>query len=149
VIKWLFDYRAKVLSALLLMVILMNSARYIFKFGAPFSSPGHSETPVTFWIIRYSLVGLMLLLFASSWKRFRLFEWIAFAVLALSSVYALSLTGSTLIKIAAFHLCLVGLLFSLIRSMEDDVAIGYVNHFTKLLYVLRKPCKSKPHEGLA
>jgi hypothetical protein len=129
-------HRGELVAATIFIVVMINSFRYIFKFGAPSSSPGYSETPIEFWVIRYLLVGLILLIFSSSWKRFRLFEWIAFAVLGLSSIYALTTTSSTLIQIAAFHLCLVGLLFSVIRSIDGASAVDYVSHFTKLLYSL-------------
>lgn len=129
-------HRAKVLSALLFIVILMNSARYFFKFGAPSSSSGYTDTPIEFWAARYFLVGLVFLVFASYWRRFRLFELIAFGVLAVSSIYALTITESKLVKIAAFHLCLAGLLFLTARSMEDDIAEHLTENFTKLLYAL-------------
>jgi len=135
-IKLLTEHRAKVLSALLFAVILMNSARYIFKFGAPSSSSGYTDTPVEFWIVRYFLVGLVFLVFASYWRRFRLFDLVGFGLLAVSSIYALTITDSALVKIAAFHLCLAGFLFVAARSMEDGVAEQLAWHFTKLLYAL-------------
>ena len=56
----------------------------------------------------------------------------AFAVLALSSIYSLATTESALIKIAAFHLCLAGLMFLTVSSMKDDVIAEYVGYFKKL-----------------
>jgi len=121
---------------MIFIVIAINSFRYFFKFGAPSSSPGYSETPVEFWVIRYLLIGLIFLIFLSSWKRLRFFECMAFAVLALSSIYSLATTESALIKIAAFHLCLAGLMFLTVSSMKDDVIAEYVGYFKKLLYAL-------------
>lgn len=135
-IRLLSEHRAKVLSALLFMLILMNSARYFFKFGTPSSSSGYTDTPVEFWVARYFLVGLVFLAFVSYSRRFRLFELIAFGVLALSSIYVLTIAESTQIKIAAFHLCLAGVLFVTARSVEDDIAEHLAGHFTKLLYAL-------------
>jgi hypothetical protein len=76
------------------------------------------------------------LLFLSGWKRFRLVEWAAFGVLVGSSVYAISITSSALIQIAALHLCLVGLLYPLARSMDDAVAVDYIRNFIKIIYLL-------------
>lgn len=136
VIRLFSEHRAKVLSVLLFIVILMNSARYFLKFGTPSSSPGYTDTPVEFWAIRYFLIGLVFLVLASYWRRFRLFELMAFVVLALSSLYALSIAESASVKIAAFHLCLASFLFFTARSMEDEIATHFVGLFTKLLYAL-------------
>jgi hypothetical protein len=130
------QYRHKLVAAGIFFIIAINFFRYIFKFGTPSSSPGYSETPLEFWAIRYLLIGLIFLIFLSAWKRLRLFECIAFAVLVLSSIYALTTTESALIRIAAFHLCLAGLLFLAVRSMGDDVIAEYLDYFTKLLYAL-------------
>lgn len=128
--------RTALVATAIFILIAINSFRYFFKFGAPSSSPGYSETPIEFWVARYLLVGFIFFIFISSWKRLRVFECMAFAVLVLSSTYALTTTESVLIKIAAFHLCLAGLLFLAVRSIKDDVVAGYVGHFTKLLYAL-------------
>lgn len=136
VIRFFTEHRPKLLSVLLLIVILMNFARYIFKFGSPSSSLNYSHTPIAFWIIRYCLVALIFLIFASAWKRLRVVEWVGFTVLALSSIYALTETESDLIKIAAFHLSVTSFLFLTIRSMGDGSAAEYVDYFVNLFYGL-------------
>lgn len=128
--------RTVLVATAIFILIAINSFRYFFKFGAPSSSPGYSETPIEFWVTRYLLVGFIFLIFVSAWKRLRIFECLAFAVLVLSSIYALTISESVLIKMAAFHLCLAGILFLAARSMKDDVVADYVGNFTKLLYAL-------------
>lgn len=134
--KLIIKHREVIAAVVIFFVIAINSTRYIFKFGAPPSSPGYSDVPIEFWVTRYLLVGLIFLIFVSAWKRLRIFECMTFAVLVLSSTYALTTTESVLIKIAAFHLCLAGLLFLVVRSMKDDIIAGCVGHFTNLLYAL-------------
>ena len=129
-------HREGMVAVLMFVVIAINSFRYIFKFGLQSSSSGYSNTPLEFWVIRYLLIGIILLIFVRAWKRIILFEWMAFAVLLLSSIYALKISEYTQVKIAAFHLCLAGFLFLAVRSMKDDVISNYVGYFTKLLYVL-------------
>lgn len=114
----------------------MNAARYIFKFGAASSSPGYSDTPFLFWIVRYLLIGAIFFLFLIDWKRLQPIEWTGFGILVISSAHAANTTNSHLVQIAAFHLLLAAALFAIVRSADREITVSYVSHLTKALTIL-------------
>lgn len=128
--------RGFILSLLVASAVLMNAARYILKFGAASSSPGYSDTPFWFWILRYLLVAAIFFLFLMDWKRFQPIAWTGFGLLAISSAYAVNTANSHLVQIAAFHFCLAAALFAIVRSADIDTTVSYVSHLTKALIIL-------------
>ena len=120
----------------LLAVILMTAMRYIFKFGAPSSSPGYQETPIIFWMIKYVLVAGVFGTILIGLNKFRLWEWGGFAVLAISAALGAYQSDSRLIQIAALYVIIYGLLFVLARSSGFLARIEQVKNMTKALWVL-------------
>lgn len=120
----------------LLAVILMTAMRYIFKFGAPSSSPGYQETPIIFWMIKYVLVVGVFGTILIGLNKFRLWEWGGFAVLAISAALGAYQSDSRLIQIAALYVIIYGLLFVLARSSGFLARIEQVKNMTKALWVL-------------
>lgn len=120
----------------LLVVILMTAMRYIFKFGAPSSSPGYQETPFIFWMIKYALVAGVFGTILIGLNKFRLWEWGGFAVLAISAALGAYQSDSRLVQIAALYVIIYGLLFVLARSSGFLARIEQVKNMTKALWVL-------------
>ena len=114
----------------------MTAMRYIFKFGAPSSSPGYQETPIIFWMIKYVLVAGVFGTILTGLNKFRLWEWGGFAVLAISAALGAYQSDSRLIQIAALYVIIYGLLFVLARSSWFLARIEQVKNMTKALWVL-------------
>jgi hypothetical protein len=112
---WLNRWGSLALVSLILAVVFMNAARYIFKFGAPLSSPGYTSTPLIFWAIKYGLllaiIGVIAVGVDSSKPRY----YFAYGFVLIFTVIGLIETERQLIEIAAFYIGLYGFLFILSR----------------------------------
>lgn len=110
---WLNRWGSLALLTLILAVVFMNAARYIFKFGAPLSSPGYTSTPLIFWAIKYGLllaiIGIVAVGVDSSKPRY----YFAYGFVLIFTVIGLIETDRQLIEIAAFYIGLYGFLFIL------------------------------------
>lgn len=129
------------LCILIVLLLLVNAARYIFKFGSS-SSPGYSDTPVLFWIIRYALLLGLLGLVASGLARRRPLYWLTYGGLLASVTYStffsegLTIQEEQLIRIAAFYTSIYGLLFVLARSNDRLYNDIHIRHLVKTLWGL-------------
>lgn len=134
--KWIADRSATALTVLVLAVVLMNAARYIFKFGAPSSSPGYQETPVLFWAIKYALILAIFVVVALRFDKVRQWTYMVYSVVAFFAALGAYESDSRLIQIAALYVGLNGLLFVLARSSERLASAEQVLSMTKALWML-------------
>ena len=122
--------------ASLLVVNLMGSVRYIFRFGEPGTSPTYSMPPAEYFLFWNLIIGFMALIAITKMRKISIDAAVAYSLLLVIALVCLLQAESFHVRGAARSMVLYGFFFLCIYSNRYWLSARHVNRGLEMLAVL-------------